>query len=136
MGRGAHVGVVAAVGNAQHQVWKARQNRRPQLGILRSVTKLQCHQIGTPFGQCRQCPFHRIRVPRRQVQRWVQPYPDVRRKTQQRVQLVAAGELLTLQVVDLSRGRLQGRKVGRRNAQCFVAGRECAPARPWNGRLR
>ena len=52
----------------------------------------------------------------------IQRHRDIGRQTQQGVQLVPAGKLLALQVVDLRRGRLQRGKVGRGNRQRLVAG--------------
>ena len=65
----ADVEIVAASGDAEHQVGKPRQDRRPQFGILRAVAESQRHQIGPPVSQGRQRLRRGAGVPGRDVRR-------------------------------------------------------------------
>ena len=109
----ADVGVVAAAGHAEHQVGEARQDRGPQLGILRAVTKLQRHQVGTPLAPASAAPAPRHPRSTAGCPASGPAAADIGRETQQRIELVAAGKLLALLVIDLGGGGLQGGKIGR-----------------------
>ncbi len=82
----ADIGVVAAAGDADRQVGKARQDCGAQLRVLRAVAQLQRYQIGSVLRQRRQFPLHRLRVPRRKIRHRIE---------RQHHQLKEVGEVVT-----------------------------------------
>jgi len=71
--------------------------------------------------QGRQFRCHSLRIPRRNVRCRTERQHHLRRKSQKRIDLMPAGKLLALLIMDLGRDGLPGSQIGRRTGERLIA---------------